>query len=275
MTPDAVLREGVARLLKAGVPDPKRDASRLLGHAAKGGYLHWDEVPEPVLVRFWGYIADREKRKPVSQIIGRRAFWRHEFQVTEDVLDPRPETETLVEQSLARDFSTILDLGTGSGAILLSVLADRSAARGVGTDLSMAALQVARRNAAEIGVADRATFQQSDWFEGVHGAFDLIVSNPPYIAAEEMDDLAPEVRDWEPRAALTDEADGLSAYRAITTGAPAHLEPGGRLLVEIGWQQGAAVSGMFADAGFAEITIHPDLDGRDRVVSGTWRGKSA
>lgn len=216
---------------------------------------------------FEDLVRRRAAREPFSHIAGYRDFWTHRFKVTSAVLDPRPETETLVAQALAEPFSKVLDLGTGSGCILISLLAEMPEAKGVGTDLSERAVLVAGENAKRIGVADRLVLPLSDWFEDVGGVFDLIVSNPPYIAAEEMDALQPEVRDFEPRGALTDEADGLSAYRAIAAGAPDHLTPGGRLLVEIGPTQAREVCEIFQGAGLVEITVHPDLDGRDRVVA--------
>jgi release factor glutamine methyltransferase len=149
----------------------------------------------------------------------------------------------------------------------VSLLAERPAAKGVGTDVSPAALLIAGENAARHGVAERVILTPSDWFGDIGGQYDLIVSNPPYIAAAEMAGLAPEVRDHEPRAALTDESDGLSAYRAIAGGAGRFLAPGGRLLVETGPTQGPAVSRLFAGAGLEAVAVHPDLDGRDRVVS--------
>jgi release factor glutamine methyltransferase len=203
----------------------------------------------------------------VAQLLGYRDFWKHRFIVTPDVLDPRPDTEALVAEALRRPFARVLDLGTGTGAILLSLLAERPAATGLGTDLSEAALTVARRNAAALRLADRADFAPADWFAGVAGQFDLIVSNPPYIAAAEMAGLAPEVRDWEPHLALTPGGDGLDAYRAIARGAGAHLAPGGRLVVEIGAAQGAAVAAIMAGAGLGPVRVLPDLDGRDRVVT--------
>ena len=172
----------------------------------------------------------------------------------------------LIEAALAEPFASVLDLGTGTGAILISLLAERPGTRGIGTDISPAALIVARENADRIGVC--ADFMESDWFSGLSGEFDLIVSNPPYIALTEMDDLSPEVALWEPRQALTDGADGLSAYRAITAGAPAHLTPGGRLIVEIGPSQGAAVAALMAGAGLVDPHVLRDLDGRDRIVCG-------
>ena len=187
--------------------------------------------------------------------------------MTPDVLDPRPETETLVDLALGSHFAHVLDLGTGSGAIIVTLLAERPAATGVGTDLSETGILVAGENAARHGVDDRLILPVSDWWEDVGGTYDLIVSNPPYVAADELPSLAPEVRDWEPRLALTDEADGLSAYRTIAASAPDHLTAGGRLLVEIGYGQAEAVSGIFAAAGLENIAVHTDLDGRDRVVS--------
>ena len=255
------------RLAEAGLDDPRREAwaliSGLLGQNARHRIMLTAPVPADQLAQLDAMLAARAARQPLSQIIGRRAFWKHDFRVTRDTLDPRPETEALIEAALKLPWNSVLDLGTGTGALLISLLAERPGARGLGTDLSEAALEVARDNAARIGVD--AAFQRADWFDGVAGRFDLIVSNPPYIALSEMPDLSPEVRDWEPHSALTDFGDGLSAYRAIAAGAAAHLAPGGHLLAEIGWQQGEAVASIFAEAG-AEVAVLPDLDGRDRVV---------
>ena len=249
------LREGAATLTQAGVPDPQREA-RLLWRAA------------PDEAAFLAKIAERATRKPLSHVLGYRDFYKQRFLVTGDVLDPRPDTETLVEVALQEPAERILDLGTGSGCILLSILDQLDMAKGAGTDISEAALEVAARNADWIGLASQTLFLKSHWFEAVSGQYDLIVSNPPYIAADEMDGLQPEVRDHEPRIALTDEADGLTAYRMITAGAPAHLTSGGRLIVEIGPTQAQAVSLMMQNAGLQQIRVIPDLDGRDRVVEG-------
>lgn len=216
---------------------------------------------------FASLVARRATREPFSHIAGYRDFWTHRFRVTADVLDPRPETETLVREALREPFAKVLDLGTGSGCILISLLAERPKARGVGTDISEQAVLVAGENAARIGVADRLVLPISDWFDDVGGRFDLIVTNPPYIAADEMPGLAPEVRDHEPRGALTDEADGLTAYRQIAAGACDHLTDGGRLLVEIGADQAQAVYKIFSGVGLEDIRVHSDLDSRDRVVS--------
>ncbi len=212
-------------------------------------------------------LKDRLQRKPLSQIIGKRQFFEHEFQVTSDTLDPRPETECLVLAALAGPVKRMLDLGTGTGAVAISILAARPAASGMATDISIEALRVAAGNAEQTGTANRLDLIVSDWFEKVQGKFDLIVSNPPYISKEEMNTLAPELS-FEPRLALTDEGDGLSAYRKILDNAMNYLTPGGRLLVEIGWQQGDLVSQLFKEAGLEKIEIQQDLDGRDRVVLG-------
>jgi release factor glutamine methyltransferase len=272
MTLSEALRAAIPRLQAAGVPDAARDARLLLAHAAGIApdrlTLH---LPDPLMpeaeVRFETALTARENRHPLSQIIGQRLFWGRRFRVTPDVLDPRPETEILVAAALEQPFFSILDLGTGSGEILLSCLADRPKASGIGTDVSAAALAVARENAAGLGLTDRAGFLISDWWQAVEGRFELIVSNPPYLAAAEMADLSPEVRDHEPHLALTPGGDGLDAYRAIAQGAPDHLAPGGRLLVEIGPTQAQAVAALFTAAGLQVTAVRQDLDGRDRVVA--------
>jgi release factor glutamine methyltransferase len=271
-TVQTALSAGAARLGEAGIEGAAGDARRLMAHALGVAVdrliLHAGEVLAPeAAARFEDALARRLARQPVAQIVGGRLFWGRWFIVTPDVLDPRPETEVLVHLALAEPFDRVLDLGTGSGCILVSLLSDRPGAHGVGSDVSDAALAVAGANAAAHGVDGRLILTPSDWFADLGGTYDLIVSNPPYIAAAEMPGLDPEVRDWEPRGALTDGGDGLAAYRAIAAGAVAHLTPGGRLLVETGATQAAAVATLFRAAGLAHVAVHPDLDGRDRVVS--------
>jgi len=260
-----------ARLRAAGVPDPARDARILLAHAAsvdaaRVTLIAPEEIAPEIAERFEHLVALRAVRVPVSHLVGRRAFYGRDFAVTRDVLDPRPETETLIEVALAGHFDRILDLGTGSGCILVTLLAEQDQARGVGVDLSEAACLQASANAVLHGVADRAEIVQSDWFGAVAGRFDLIVANPPYLAASEMADVAPELARYEPAMALTDGLDGLSAYRIIAEQAQGYLTSSGRVLVEIGWQQGAAVAALFTDAGWAEVRLARDLDGRARVI---------
>ena len=265
------LRRAVPLLQEAGIEDGSRDARVLLAHALGIGHDRLtlklpDEMTEPQEALYDAALKARLARQPVAQITGRRLFWGQSFRVTRDTLDPRPETETLVAEALTQPFLKVLDLGTGTGCILLSCLKGMPMARGLGTDISEAALQVAVGNTRDLGLEAQARFRKSDWFANVTGAYDLIVSNPPYIAANEMTALAPEVRDWEPLQALTPGGDGLDAYRAIARGAGARLMPGGRILVEIGPTQGPAVAALFATAGLEGIRVLPDLDGRDRVV---------
>ena len=255
------LRPLIARLEAAGIPDAARDMRKLFDWAyakgaASGDPQDRDQPNALTRQHLEAAVAERVLRKPVSQIIGTRSFWRHDFHVTPDVLDPRPDTETLIDQALGETFQRVLDLGTGSGCIVISLLSERIQAQGVAVDLSEKALAVARGNARDIGVADRLTLLQSDWFSNVTGRFDLIVSNPPYIATSEMPDLAPEVRDHEPHMALTDGGDGLGCYRSIAAKAPDHLTRGGRLLVEIGLTQG-----------LRDVQVIQDLNGHDRVVA--------
>lgn len=261
----------VARLREAGVADPARDARLLLAHAARIDAARVSLIaPEPlepaIAERFDTLVAGREARRPVSQLIGERQFYGRRFQVSGDVLDPRPETEILIEAALAEPFGHILDLGLGSGCILVTLLAERSLATGVGVDLSEAACLQAGANAVLHGVAPRADILRSDWFAEVVGAFDLIVSNPPYIRRGDWERLEPEVRDFEPEMALVAGEDGLGAYRVLAAQAGSYLAPGGRLLMEIGPDQADEVCGLLSLAGLAEARVIQDMDGRDRVV---------
>ena len=223
--------------------------------------------------RLEAIVARREAREPMSQILGRKAFWSHEFIITPDVLTPRSDSETLIEAVLAEIASDsevrILDLGMGSGCLLLTLLAERPGLTGIGVDASEAALAVAQKNAEVLGVADRADLRLGQWDAGLEGRFDVIISNPPYIASGEIETLEPEVRDFEPRLALDGGADGLGAYRALAPVIAARLRPGGVFAVEIGWGQGASVREIFA----AQANLKPgilarDLGGIERILMG-------
>lgn len=260
-----------ARLRAAGVPDPARDARLLLAFAARVDasrvtLIAPDNIAPEIEERYDQLISLRAVRVPVSQLIGERAFYGRTFKITSDVLDPRPETETLIESALSEPFARVLDLGVGSGAILVTLLAERTDAAGIGVDLSEAACLQTAANAVLHNVESRLDVHISNWFEAVEGRYDLIVSNPPYLAKDEMADVAPELSRHEPRLALTDEADGLSAYRIIARDAAGYLEEGGRVVVEIGWRQEHAVGEIFAQAGWADLTTLQDLDGRSRVI---------
>ena len=261
----------MARLRAAGVPDPARDARVLLAHAAQVDaarvtLIAPEDIAPEIEERYEHLIALRAVRVPVSQLIGAREFYGRRFQINNLVLDPRPETESLVDVALSEPFGSVLDLGTGSGCILVSLLADRPDVQGLGVDLSEDACLLASANAVLHGVSDRADFRCSDWFSRVDGRFDLIVSNPPYLAPSELKSVSPEVRDHEPAMALTDGADGLSTYRVIASQAQGFLNARGRVIVEIGWQQGQDVSILFQEQGWGEVSILPDLNGHDRVI---------
>jgi release factor glutamine methyltransferase len=267
-----------ARLDAAGVEGPVIDA-RLLVEAAAGA-SRTDIIADPKRVltdeqaaTLEDYVSRRERREPVSHILGRKGFWKIMLAVNSHVLTPRPDTETVVERVL-RDFDehqafSVLDLGVGSGAILLSILAERPAAKGLGVDVSDEALAVARENAANLGLSPRTALMRGDWTHGLADAnFDLVVSNPPYIPTRDIDGLDPEVRDHEPRLALDGGVDGLSAYRVLAPEILRVLKPGGHFAVEIGFDQSAAVEALFRAAGAQGVSTAKDLSNRDRVVLG-------
>jgi release factor glutamine methyltransferase len=272
-----------AALRQAGIDTPELDARLLLCHAT--GLSHEAyianarvELAPATLTRLDQAVTRRLKREPVSRISGSREFYGRCFTVGPQALDPRPDTETLIEAALAlverngwrEQPLKLLDLGTGTGCILITLLAELPQARGIGTDLSPAALGLAGANAMRLGVGARAAFVAADWLEGIAGQFDLILSNPPYLASGEIAGLAEDVAGYDPILALDGGPDGLDAYARIAAGAPAVLAEGGRLLVEIGAGQAAQVSAMFRGAGLkldeaGSVTF--DLAGRPRVVA--------
>lgn len=266
------------RLKAAGIDSPAIDARLLLEAAA--GVSRTDVIADPhraigqaeaeVLD---GYVERRTRREPVARILGRKGFWKLLLNVSPAVLTPRPDTETVVELALnafpERASFSVLDLGVGSGAILLAILAERPAAKGLGVDVSEEALAVARDNAANLGLAGRATFLRTDWGQGLADeSFDLVVSNPPYVPSSELARLEPEVRDHEPRLALDGGPDGLAAYRELAPEVLRLLKPDGLFFVEIGWDQGASVPPLFIEAGAWDVAIVRDLSDHDRVVAG-------
>jgi release factor glutamine methyltransferase len=226
-----------------------------------------DEISLDHFSEFTTAVAKRLKHQPISQIIGYRDFWKHRFIVTPDVLDPRPDTETLIEKAVEMGpFETILDLGTGSGCILLSLLAEWPTSIGHGIDASKPALSVARGNAGVLGLNARSEFEVGNWCDGITTRYDLVVSNPPYITQQAMDGIARGVREWEPRMALTPEGDGLDAYRAIAASVQNVMKPTGLLLLEIGFDQGPAVIEILTEQGMTDIHLFQDINGKDRVV---------
>jgi release factor glutamine methyltransferase len=265
------------RLEAAGVDTPVLDARLLI--EAGAGVSRLDIVTDPrravteaQVAAVEPLVARREAREPIGHILGRKAFWTLDLAINADVLSPRPETEVLVEvalELLAKDAAArVLDLGVGSGAILLAVLSERTNATGVGVDASGAALAVARHNADQLGLSARLALQHGDWCAGLEGPFDLVLSNPPYIPSADIAALAPEVARYEPRLALDGGADGLAAYRAILGALPGLLAPGGAFAFEVGRGQAEAVAALAEAHGFVTATPRLDLQGLARVVSG-------
>jgi len=260
------------RLRAAGIDSAARDARALVAHALGVAanrivLLGSDPIDLKAQERLAGYLERRLRHEPVSKITGWRQFWGRDFHISKAVLDPRPETETVIVEALKYPAATVLDLGTGSGILAVTLMAEWPKAQALATDISPAALAVAGENAARYDIGDRLSFAQSNWFEGVQGEFDLIVANPPYIAMEEMAGLDRDVRDFDPHIALTPGGDGLDPYRVIAAAVGRHLSPDGRVIVEIGHQQAADVLQIFQDAGLSSLCCHPDLAGRDRVIS--------
>jgi len=266
------------RLKSAGIDSPAIDARLMLEAAA--GVSRVDIVSDPYrelsaeqAATFEDYLTRRGAREPVSHILGRKGFWKIMLGVTRDVLTPRPDTEVIVDSVLAafdetRHFN-ILDLGVGSGAILLAILAERPNGKGLGVDISTEALAVARENAANLGLEKQVALLRGDWTQGLGDqTFDVVVANPPYIPSDDIETLDPEVRDHEPRLALDGGADGLDAYRILAPEILRVLKPDGVFAVEIGWDQSKAVEALFVAAGAEDVRTRKDLADRDRVVGG-------
>ncbi|MGB8275067.1 MAG: peptide chain release factor N(5)-glutamine methyltransferase [Alphaproteobacteria bacterium] len=264
------------RLAGAGVPEARRDARLLIAHAL-------GVRPEVVLARperrltaaqaarLRGLVDKRAERRPIAQILGEREFWSLPFQVTADTLDPRPDSETVIEAALA-DIPNhyqrvrVLDLGTGTGCLLLALLSELPRGVGIGVDISEAALKVARTNAAALGLSRRVSFVCTSWGEGLSGAFDLIVSNPPYVRESEFASLSPEIAVHEPRIALSGGADGLDSYRALTPVIARLLGPNGKAVVEVGAGQAGPVRAILQSAGMVWVSAPRDLAGKERCV---------
>ena len=280
-TIEAARRDLGRRLKAAGIESPELDARLLVGAALDLDLTNLVAQANRTLspndaARLIAFGKRRLAGEPVARIIGEKEFWGLRFKLSRDTLVPRPDTETVVEAAL--DFARsvkpgpsrrILDIGTGSGAILLAVLSELPLATGIGTDISAGALGTANQNAASLGLSDRVTFVASDYFSAVTGTFDVIVSNPPYVRTADIESLAPEVRRHEPRRALDGGADGLVAYRMLCTQARNHLVQGGTLIVEVGHDQAEAVARLMTAESLSVIRpFRRDLAGVPRVVEG-------
>jgi len=276
--------DSVAVLLARAIvqlgPGARAEAELLLGHALGRPrawlFAHGDAiVPEAARVQFERLLARRAIGEPIAQLLGQQGFWSLQLRITPDVLIPRADTELLVECALAvlpGDAPIrVADLGTGSGAIALAIASERPLAQVTAVDASVAALAVAQSNAQSLGLSSRVHCVHGDWYAPLEGqCFDVIVSNPPYIAEDDPHLDRGDLR-FEPRAALASGRDGLAAIRVIVRDAPMHLSTGGWLLLEHGWEQGAAVRALFEASGYVEVTTHRDLEARERVSCGRWR----
>jgi release factor glutamine methyltransferase len=280
---DALARVA-AELERHGIENARRDARALLLSAAELSPV--DLLLEPAAPlsdeesrRLDDFARRRCAREPVTRILGRRGFWTHDLLVAKDVLDPRPDTETLVELALdllrdrRDDAFTILDLGTGSGAIVCALLAELRAARAVAVDLDARACAATADNLAHCGLRGRATIVRGRWAEAIDARFDLVVSNPPYIASAEIAALEPEVRLHDPRLALDGGADGLACYREIALDLPRLLAPKGLALLEAGAGQAADVAAFLSDAGLQIAEVRRDICGHERAVAARRRGE--
>jgi release factor glutamine methyltransferase len=288
LTVQSALATATRTLRGAGIEEAGNDARRLLAAAlgvSAAQLLASSEMqlgPEPALT-FERYVACRAGREPVSRILGERDFYGRTFTVSPATLDPRPDSETLIEVALGfvdrADLRTaplrILDIGTGSGCLLLTLLCELPAATGLGTDISSAALQTASDNAQRHGVSARAEWIIADALDGIDGPFDLLVCNPPYIRSADIAGLEPEVRDFDPRAALDGGSDGLAIYRRIAPRLP-NVVPNGWAIFEVGYDQAEAVADLLASATKAgdspRLTLHSDIAGKRRCVAWGTRG---
>ncbi|MCW2244119.1 peptide chain release factor N(5)-glutamine methyltransferase [Azospirillum canadense] len=269
-------RAAESRLREAGVDTPDLDARLLIEHAltfTREDLLFKADTPIPDAdaARVMALVERRAAHEPVGRILGHREFWTIDLALNPDTLEPRPDTETVVEAVLKAvpDPAAplrLLDLGTGTGCILLALLAELPRSSGVGVDLSPNAAAAAADNAARNGLAGRARFQAGNWGEGLAGRFDVVVSNPPYIPSADIPTLAPEVREHDPLRALDGGADGLDAYRAIAAQLPGLLEPGGLAALEVGQGQADDVAGLLRAAGLEVRGVFSDLGGVERCV---------
>lgn len=272
----ALLGEGHAQLERAGIAGAALDARILLEFASRCDHTQLiarsEEHPSAEAIqKYSDALEQRRRRVPLAYIIGAKEFWSLTFQVNAATLIPRPESEHLVEEALKlfperATPGRVLDLGTGSGCLLISILSERPNLFGVGIDLSIAALQVAAENSRRHGVAGRAAFLQGDWAQAITGAWDLIVCNPPYLSAGELEAAQPEVREHEPHLALSPGTDGLDAFRKIAPALHDLLKPRGVAVLEIGSTQPTSVSAILESAGLGSMTVRPDLAGLPRVL---------
>ncbi|OAG72686.1 N5-glutamine S-adenosyl-L-methionine-dependent methyltransferase [Gluconobacter japonicus] len=275
---DALLRQATDALQKAGLEDPRREARLLLGWAMDrdpAGLFSLTTVPEDDAIRFKQAVMRRAAREPLAFIVGETGFWTLDFHTTPDTLIPRGDSEALIEALLAvrPDHAAplrMLDLGTGTGCLLLSALSEYPQAWGVGVDLSAGAAALAHRNAIRNGLQGRSCFLAGNWDSALAGTFDVVISNPPYIESADVPDLMPEVSQYEPARALDGGQDGLDAYRLLCQALPSRLVPGGHAILEMGVGQIDAVSAIGRANGLREVARQNDLGGIARALVLQW-----
>ncbi|MDD3287629.1 MAG: peptide chain release factor N(5)-glutamine methyltransferase [Alphaproteobacteria bacterium] len=272
------IKISIDALEKAGVDNPVLDARLLIAYALDCDRLKLlmdvdRTLSDKEILKIETLIARRASHEPVARIFGKREFWGLNFDLNEDTLDPRADSETLIEAILRLTQtppSRILDLGTGSGCLLLALLSEYPQATGLGIDLAPGAVQQAKQNAKQLNLSKRAEFKVGDWLENISEKFDIIISNPPYIASTEIPDLMPEVRNHDPLRALDGGTSGLEIYKILIPQIPKFLNPGGMIVMEVGQGQANEVISMMQQAGLTKPSKHKDLAGIERCVIG-WK----
>ena len=254
------------------IDNAARDARILVAHAlgipkSQLALNTNENVPEETRSSLEKLISRRINREPIAKILGKRQFWGRTFFINEDVLDPRGDTETLIDYVIDRPVRSVLELGTGSGVIAISLACEWKEVNVVATDISEAALLVAQINAKNFDVEDKIDFLKSDWFEAIEGKFDLIISNPPYIGLSELNEISQEVLNHDPELALFAGSDGLGAYERIIPELTKFLNPGGTVVLEIGASQSDSVKTLMNSSGLSEVKTLKDLARRDRLVT--------
>jgi len=275
----AVLSRDIEKTLKAAmIEEAALDAVLLISHVLNLTSIDYAldkdrKITEQECAEIMELVQQRVSRIPMSQIFGEKEFWSLSFRVTNETLTPRPDSETLIETALKNvsdksDNIHVLDLGTGTGCLLLSLLSELPNASGLGLDISNAALDVAQSNAENLNLVNRVAFKKSNWTDKLRPEenFDIIIANPPYIGTREKESLAPEVKDHEPGIALFSGCDGLNDYKIIAEQIGSYLADGGMIILEIGYKQAEDVKNIFTSAGFNDISLHKDLGGRDRCL---------
>lgn len=264
------LETAIISLTAAGSESPKLDAELLLAHVLGCSRLDLKTRDYTLNAaqekQFQSLLERRIQREPMAYILGTKEFWSMDFAVSPAVLCPRPDTEILVQAALETKPTHILDLGTGSGAIILSLLKELPHATGIGIDISPQALEIARKNALDLGLASRTHFLLGSWCDGLSGSFDLIVSNPPYIESAVIAGLTPEVAEFEPKLALDGGEDGLDAYRVLIPQLQMHLRFSGWVVLEVGEGQAFAVQQLMSEQKLENFSIAKDTQGIDRCV---------